>query len=382
MIRKISFKNYKSFKERQELELRPITVLIGKNSSGKSAVTKLTTLIENSLTTDSDAPLKWNGYENGVELGAEFEDLLYGRSKIGQLEIELQDESEDLKLIISTDKGIPKIFSWTFKGSEKSGFDEKFVGFKLLTDEPHLIIKSLSLNSDYIGPLRMSPARELSELDITTNFEKVGYTGAYAYNIILQDGLNTLHPLTDSINMWFKKNFDGWGIQLNKEKDPFFQIEITRARAKVNINLKDVGQGMSQALPLIVKAKMKTEKEELIPIEQPELHLHPAAHGSLAELFVESLESGLKNYLIETHSQNFVLRLRRLIAEKKYKWFNKESFAFYYVDFDEIKEISSLRKINVDDLGKVDYWPKDIFTETLIETSALKDAQSNNSDRK
>ena len=38
MLRKISFKNYKPFKDWQELELRPITILIGKNSSGKSAM--------------------------------------------------------------------------------------------------------------------------------------------------------------------------------------------------------------------------------------------------------------------------------------------------------------------------------------------------------
>lgn len=376
MIRKISFKNYKSFKDKQELELRPITVLIGKNSSGKSAIAKLTTLIENSLIGESEAPLKWTGYDNGVELGAEFEDLLYGRSKIGQLELELANEEEDLKLIISTDKGIPKIFSWTLNGIEKSGFEENFLGFNLQTTDNDLKIRTLSLNSDYIGPLRISPSRELSELDITTSFDKVGYTGALAYNILLQDGLNTLHPLVDSINDWFKNNFDGWGIQLNKEKDPFFQIEITREKANVNINLKDVGQGMSQALPLIVKAKMESKNVELIPIEQPELHLHPAAHGSLAELFVESLESGLKNYLIETHSQNFILRLRRLIAEKKYPWFTEKSFALYYVDFDNKKEMSVLRRINIDDLGKVDYWPKDIFSETLVETTALRDAQN------
>ena len=49
MIKKISFENCKSFKKEFELELRPMTILSGKNSSGKSAVAKLPTLIENSL---------------------------------------------------------------------------------------------------------------------------------------------------------------------------------------------------------------------------------------------------------------------------------------------------------------------------------------------
>ncbi|MBK9565149.1 MAG: hypothetical protein IPO37_08205 [Saprospiraceae bacterium] len=64
-------------------------------------------------------------------------------------------------------------------------------------------------------------------------------------------------------------------------------------------------------------------------VEEPETHLHPAAHGDLAERFVDSfIEDSNKRYLIETHSQNFVLRLRRLIAEKKIKPFD---IALYYI---------------------------------------------------
>lgn len=38
MIKKIRFKNYKAFAGSEELELRPVTLIIGKNSSGKSSV--------------------------------------------------------------------------------------------------------------------------------------------------------------------------------------------------------------------------------------------------------------------------------------------------------------------------------------------------------
>lgn len=62
---------------------------------------------------------------------------------------------------------------------------------------------------------------------------------------------------------------------------------------------------------------MNEVEPTLIVVEEPETHLHPAAHGDLAERFVDSfIEDSNKRYLIETHSQNFVLRLRRLIAEK------------------------------------------------------------------
>ena len=82
----------------------------------------------------------------------------------------------------------------------------------------------------------------------------------------------------------------------------------------------------------------------MISIEEPELHLHPAAHGNLAELFVESLTDTNKNYFIETHSQNFILRLRALVAEGK---INCEDLAIYYVDYDTILTMNKIDDILV-----------------------------------
>ena len=49
MFKSISFKNYKCFEEKQKLEIKPLTVLIGKNGSGKSAVARLPLLVFQSL---------------------------------------------------------------------------------------------------------------------------------------------------------------------------------------------------------------------------------------------------------------------------------------------------------------------------------------------
>jgi AAA15 family ATPase/GTPase len=49
MISKIKFKNFKLFKDWQTLEIKPITILIGKNNTGKTAVLKLIPLLESSL---------------------------------------------------------------------------------------------------------------------------------------------------------------------------------------------------------------------------------------------------------------------------------------------------------------------------------------------
>ena len=197
--------------------------------------------------------------------------------------------------------------------------------------------------------------------------------GENTYALLIQDALTTEETLLGRVSEWYQNNFGGWGLQVNQDKAPAYQIELTQGLAKLNVNLVDVGQGMSQALPLVTRAFMPAPNETLIIVEQPELHLHPAAHGNLAELFASSaVADENKKYLIETHSQNFILRLRRMVAEGS---LNQNDLVIYYVDFDESNSNSSLRRIDVDAAGKVSFWPENVFSEALDETLAIRTAQ-------
>jgi len=150
---------------------------------------------------------------------------------------------------------------------------------------------------------------------------------------------------------------------------------IELRKENLEINLSETGMGIGQSLPLIIRAIKPCEEETLIIIEEPESNLHPFAHAELAQLFADSLKKGSnKKYLFETHSLNFVLRMRRLVAEKK---LNKDDLRIYYVDFDEDKNESSLKRIKVDDGGGVDWWPEGVFGETTKETRAIYNAQLN-----
>jgi predicted ATPase len=377
MIHTIKFKNYKSFKEEQTLVIKPITILIGINSAGKSAITKLPTLLSNSLQGNFNEPLKLNN--GGVELGAEFRDLVYGRTRLGKLEFSLEDNNEKLDIVIgagprSADN--PEIFSWTLKSKEKTEeleyADEKsFRGFHVSLGRADSAIKSLSINTDYIGPFRVLPERQYSDLKKVSG-KHIGIKGENTYPIIIRDALSLEKKLLNQVSEWYEKSFEGWGLQVNADTEPFYQLELTRGNGDVNINFRDVGQGMSQLLPIVTRAFMPTAEETLIVVEQPELHLHPSAHGDVAELLVDTLKSGGKKYLIETHSQNFILRIRALVASKK---INHQDISLYYVKFNSDTDSSSLEKITIDQNGNVDHWPKGIFDEALLETIAIRTAQ-------
>ncbi|WP_281631460.1 AAA family ATPase [Flavobacterium luteolum] len=377
MIHTIKFKNYKSFKEEQTLVIKPITILIGINSAGKSAITKLPTLLSNSLQGNFSEPLKLNN--GGVELGAEFRDLVYGRTRLGKLEFSLEDNNEKLDIVIGAGPRSgdnPEIFSWTLKSDEKVdqleyADDKIFRGFHLNLAKGANPIKSLSINTDYIGPFRVLPERQYSDLKKVSE-KHIGIKGENTYSIIIRDALTLEQKLLKQVSEWYEKSFEGWGLQVNADTEPFYQLELTRGNGDVNINFRDVGQGMSQLLPIVTRAFMPTVEETLVVVEQPELHLHPSAHGDVAELLVDTLKSGGKKYLIETHSQNFILRIRALVASKK---INHQDISLYYVKFNSETDSSSLEKITIDQNGNVDHWPKGIFDEALLETIAIRTAQ-------
>jgi len=89
-IKSVSFENYKAFPENQTVQFKPITLLIGKNSSGKSSIAKLFTLLEKSLSGEIDEPLLVKN--NGVELGAEFRDLVFSKAASTPIGFEIEFE--------------------------------------------------------------------------------------------------------------------------------------------------------------------------------------------------------------------------------------------------------------------------------------------------
>jgi predicted ATPase len=368
MINKIRFRNYKSFRTWQEIEIAPITVLIGKNSSGKSAISKLLTLVSASLTGTMETPL---AFKNGdISIGHSNSDLVYNKNiTTSLLEFVITSAAHEIALTVGIDRrDSASILEWSHNGVSVDVEKTRFKGFLPESQT----FDGLGLDYDYIGPIRVQPAAVFfNQFADRTN---IGYDGSNAYGILIEDfqGANVILP---KIGEWYKQNFEGWNIEVIElaTGDPSYQVVLSNQAIK-QINITNVGQGVNQTLPLIVRSFMTDHDKVLIIMEEPETHLHPSAHGNLAERFTTSfLEDPKKNYLIETHSQNFILRLRRLVAEKKLK---TDQLAIYYVDFDQDENESTITKIPVRDDGGVDWWPEGIFTETLLETRAIRNVQN------
>lgn len=129
-------------------------------------------------------------------------------------------------------------------------------------------------------------------------------------------------------------------------------------------NLKDVGVGVSQVLPVIVAALFALPGHIVI-IEEPESHLHPLAQSQLAELFSEVSEVRGVQFIIETHSEHLLTRLQRRVAEQAIE---PEDLVMYFVERDGTK--AKINELQLDDYGEISNWPENFFGDEMGDIAA------------
>ena len=99
-------------------------------------------------------------------------------------------------------------------------------------------------------------------------------------------------------------------------------------RSGPHANIMDVGYGVSQSLPILVD--IMTEEpargrrrnggdERTFLLQQPEVHLHPRGQAQLANLFMEAFRKRGSRFLIETHSDYIVDRVRIAVRQGRLK---------------------------------------------------------------
>lgn len=206
-------------------------------------------------------------------------------------------------------------------------------------------------NMNYLGPLRNDPERyhnfsgDLSEY--------VGKTGKMMPNILFK------HPdLLNQVNAQFDRFGLGYKLQVLplEEEGNVFALRIVDKGTGVSASIRDVGFGISQVLPIIVQSLLSRDK--ILLIEQPEIHLHPALQAELGSLFSECIGAPFGNqFIIETHSEHLILRIQRLIRERK---LTPEDVSVIYVD--RSPEGSKCLPLRLDDEGDfIDEWPGGFF---------------------
>lgn len=152
-------------------------------------------------------------------------------------------------------------------------------------------------------------------------------------------------------------------------------IEAKPSRRATWLPIRELGTGLAHGLPLLVQLAIAAHPSEdnpppsLLVCEEPEAHTHPQVQANVADIVIESVLSGGYRALIETHSETFVLRVRRRVAEGI---FAPEQVALYWID-DE-GPTTQVNRLQLDNLGYVEDWPTGWFDTAAHEVSAISRA--------
>ena len=108
---------------------------------------------------------------------------------------------------------------------------------------------------------------------------------------------------------------------------------------------------------------------DLTIVEQPVLHIHPAAHQSVAVRIVESAIEMGRSFLVETHSYNFILAIRDMVADPSNP-LKPENVIIYSVEQDNGD--SWLKSITINEYGELSDWPEGVFAESYELLKSIK----------
>ncbi|MFB2917610.1 AAA family ATPase [Aerosakkonema funiforme] len=355
MIGSLRLKNFKSFED-QLLNFRPLTLLSGLNSTGKSSVLQSLLLLRQSYQQDL-LPNKGLALNGDLICIGTAQDALFEAAK-----------EDTIGFDIIWENGTNGI--WRFNYNKEADVMDI-----ALPQTANQVYQSSLFNDNfhYLQAERIGPRTylEISDLQVRQH-QQIGTKGEYtAYFLsIYRDkdipNINLNHPKANSLNL--RSQVEAW----MGEVSPGTHLEILSNPALDVVSLQysyglsnlyratNVGFGISYTLPIIV-AVLASEPGTLILIENPEAHLHPKGQAKMGELMALAASCGVQ-IVIETHSDHVLNGIRLAVHGGK---IDPKDVQLHFFQRQE-KEGQSFAEVvspRIDRNGRLDQWPEGFFDE-------------------
>lgn len=231
----------------------------------------------------------------------------------------------------------------------------------------------------YLGPLRDYPRREYTWAG--GDPADMGRRGEYAVAAILaarergekisRGKGNRTFTLEQYVAHWLKalNLIDEFRVEEIKPGTNLYRVWVKRVPGSAEVLITDVGFGVSQVLPVLVLCYY-VPKGSTILFEQPEIHLHPSVQRGLADVFIDAMKVRKVQIIVESHSEDFLRRLQRRVAEAAE--INQTEAAIYFCDIQDGE--GKLTPLQLDTYGNFLEWPKDFFGDPMGDIAAMQSA--------
>lgn len=366
MLTRLDLKYFKCF-ELLKLPLAHLTLLSGSNASGKSSVLQALVLLHQTMREHEwSTRLMLNG--NAIRLGTvtDVVDKVHGRRNC---EIGVEDGSPT--------------YHWVFTGerSDMSMAVERMILSTVSYDRPKSLRYLLPLDFDgdamslanrlkgitYITAERVGP-REVYALEDRQIATVVGPAGEHAVSILhwgrdeetisglVLKGLppTRLRQVEERMRIFFP----GCGLVVQQVPQANAVTLGLRTSADTSFHRPiHEGFGLTQVFPIVVAA-LSAAKEDILLIENPEVHLHPAGQSLMGQFLAEVAQAGIQ-VVLETHSDHVLNGIRRFVKGEQ---INPEQVAihFFRPRTDEAAQVISPQ---LDASGNIDAWPEGFFDQ-------------------
>ena len=366
MITQIDLQYYKCFKK-LSLSLAPLTLLSGTNASGKSSILQALVLLHQTIRENEwSQRLMLNG--ESIKLGtvSDIIDQVNGRNQFG---IGLHDGSNHYfwRFIGDRDEMSMGIQQFTINENQVTSHETlRFLfPYKAEKGSPKLAYELKDIT--YITAERVGP-REIYILEDSYKNAVVGPAGENAVSLLhrkrdnkiidtlaLPQVFNTcLRQVEERMRVFFP------GCSLDVQQVPQTNAVTLGLRTSSSTDYHrpiHEGFGLTQILPIVI-AVLTTPKGNIILIENPEVHLHPAGQALMGKFLSDAARSGIQ-VILETHSDHVLNGIRRAVKSKSLR---PDQVKLYFFNH---RTSESEQVINpcIDNNGNIDMWPEGFFDQ-------------------
>ena len=366
MINRLDLQSFKCF-ELLRLPLAPLSLLSGTNASGKSSVLQSLVLLHQTMQDNEwSTRVMLNGGIIALGTFADVVDKLSGQDgfKIGLF-------NDDAR------------FQWEFIG-ERRDMSLRVGNIAvngLSTDNPVELHYLLPTNADssalalarqvkdltYISAEREGP-REVYPLEDQHIATRVGPRGENAASVFYrgQDEwasgklriADALPTLLHQVNARLDRFFPGCAITVA----PIPNANEVTLGVRISEDtgfLRPVhcGFGITQILPIVVAA-ISLPPGNLLLIENPEVHLHPAGQALMGQFLADVANAGVQ-VIVETHSDHILNGIRRAVKSGSLP---AEDVAIHFFRARTPDAPQVLTPV-MDETGNIDVWPDGFFDQ-------------------
>lgn len=380
MITKITIENFKAFGEETVIEIAPITLLFGKNSTGKSTVLHAIGLVDDILRKLLQIEPSPFSISDRAWDELTYRQLVHNHDITRPIRICAEYQNVDKQLILE--------LAW-------NDVEDKFVDLPFMQDQlPPVPLELRIYEADNTTPnitLKYRPDQSPPSMPkryipfITTELSRLFHAPTHRElrgdkvikTIINPKDFNAIVPAPGSAllhNMWKDIRENKTLAFLNKALlavDSRYQLDeqlyitdVSKGEdSPIRLPLQSVGSGISTILPVLHLCTARQESN--IFLQQPEEEMHPAGQCEIADILIASSQENNNHLLVETHSEHMLLRILRRIRDKTidFKEYN-EKVRVYLIDNGKADSMA----IERDGTFRIVGWPSGFFEERYAES--------------